>query len=81
MSLSQDLNKMFVDIRKAKVLSAQISLTMFMSNPTDEDIAAFALLLKVVNGITVPDLQFMVDDEGTMHDLITNGEDDDFPRA
>jgi len=81
MSLSQDLNKMFVDIKKAKVLSAQISLTMFMSNPTDEDIAAFALLLKVVNGITVPDLQFMVDDEGTMHDLITNGEDDDFPRA
>lgn len=81
MSLSQDLNQMFVDIKKAKVLSAQISLTMFMSNPTDEDIAAFALLLKVVNGITVPDLQFMVDDEGTMHDLITNGEDDDFPRA
>jgi hypothetical protein len=81
MSLTNELNRMFTDLRKAKQLSNQISLTLFLERPTDEDYAAFALLLKTINGIKVPELEFMLDEDNIPHQLFPNGEDDDLPRA
>jgi hypothetical protein len=75
-TLSNQLNKLFIDIEKLQSLSQQLSTRMFIEDATDDTTALFTDLMLLIKGIQMPELDFIFED---FNEMLMNKEE--MPRA
>jgi|TARA_Y100000310_G_scaffold103187_1_gene101425 hypothetical protein len=71
-TLSNQLTKLFADIEKLQLLGQQLSLHMWIEDATDDTTALFTDLMMLIQGIQLPEMDFIFED---FNEMIMNKEE------
>jgi hypothetical protein len=71
-TLSNQLTKLFADIEKLQLLGQQLSLHMWIEDATDDTTALFTDLMMLIQGIQMPEMDFIFED---FNEMIMNKEE------
>ena len=71
-TLSNQLTKLFADIEKLQLLGQQLSLHMWIEDATDDTTALFTDLMMLIQGIQMPEIDFIFED---FNEMIMNKEE------